>query len=166
MERGFDNSQEIPVYDLGVIPKVVNPLNRLLFQTPWTIRSGYLFERFTIFGNPTPLLDRAFRWLHMILHAVSDVRERERLDRAVSIAREDHAAIRHSFHCGSVPLEHWDDRRQVAEERGRCSSRVECDFTDADFGNVHLADCSTESVREKLMSKTDAEIRFSSFAYP
>ena len=154
------------MYDLGVVPKVVHALNRLLFQAPWTIWSGDPLERFTIFRNLTPLLDRALRWLHMILHAISDVRERERLDRAVSIAREDHAAIRHSFHCGSVPLEHREDRRQVAEKRGGRTSPAECDFTDANFWNIHLADCSTEGVRQQLMSKTDAEIRLSSFAHP
>ena len=41
----------------------------------------------------------------MILHTVCYVRERERLDRAMGIAREHHAAIGHSFHRGSVPLE-------------------------------------------------------------
>ena len=102
----------------------------------------------------------------MILHAVSDVRERERLDRAVGIARKHHAAIRHSFHCGSVPLEHRDYLRQVLEKRGGRTSRVECDFTDANFWNIHLSHCSAGGVRQQLMSETDAEIRLSSFAHP
>ncbi len=52
------------------------------------------------------------------------------------------------------------------EEQGGRTSRVECYFTDANFWNIHLPDCSAEGVRQQLMPETDAEIRLSSFAHP